>query len=511
LLFHWQKKGSMATSSSVQSERQQDTTSSVPLEALPFPSALLDSTGLIVCTNSEWDKLHPSFPAGADAASYSPDRGFQEGLHRVLAGERRRFTHSGGVCESGLRATISKAPQGALLVLEETALSMAARLNTARLETVGRTVSGVVHDFANLLTLIGGYGDLLLGRMDEQDPNREEIGEIRQAAEQGGRLTSQLLEFTRGASREPELLDLNALAGDVQRMLRPLLGEHVEVAADLEPQLAKVMADRGQLEQVVMNLLLNARDAMPAGGRIRLETSSAVLGEDEASSLGMAPGATAVLSVSDTGKGIPPEAIDHIFQPFYTTKAKGDGTGLGLSIVQGVVKECGGAIRVLSSPGAGARFMVYLPASAQPAESGEPEHPEIPVARGSETVLVVEDDAAVGRLMAKVLKQQGYKVLTAGNGEEALHVLDSKAPNVRLVLTDIVMPRMGGHELARRIRAWRPALPIIFVSGYTEEVLSRRHALDPGMSFLRKPLHPAELASRVREVLDSCSLPFNPR
>ncbi len=483
----------------------------VPLESLPFASALLDSSGIILGTNSEWDKLHPGFPAGTDAANWRPDRGFLEGLHQVLAGERPRFAQSGGDGESGPRATISRTPQGALLVLQETALSMAARLSAARLETVGRTVSGVVHDFANLLTLIGGYGDLLLARMNEQDPNRDEIDEIRQAAERGERLTSQLLEFTRGNSREPELLDLNALAADVQRMLRPLLGEHVEVASDLEPQLANVVADRGQLEQVVMNLLLNARDAMPAGGRIRLETSSAVLGEDEASSLGIAPGATIVLSVSDTGKGIPPEAIEQIFQPFYTTKAKGDGTGLGLSIVRGIVKECGGAIRVLSSPGAGARFMVYLPTSARHAESGEPESPEIPVARGSETLLVVEDDAAVGRLVARVLKQQGYKVLTAGNGEEALQVLDTKAQNVRLVLTDIVMPRMGGHELARRIRAWRPALPIIFISGYTDEVLSRKHTLDPGMSFMRKPLHPAELATRVREVLDSCSQPFNPR
>ncbi len=498
---------------------------SVPLGALPFPAALLNREGILAETNPEWDRLYPGFPSGHSSAGWSqafyrqsPQLfvGFLDGLAKVLSGAAPRFTQENGPGGPAWRVVISEAGSGALLVLDQGAgpaspITGETCGRSPRLETIGRTVSGVAHDFANLLTLIAGYGDLVLNRMSDGDPGRDEINEIRRAAERGARLTSQLLGFTREGAAQPQSLDLNALVVDVQRMLRPILGEHLEVVLNLEPRLGKVVADPGQLEQVVMNLLLNARDAMPAGGPIRIETSSPDLEAEEAASLEIAPGECVLLSVADAGQGIDPAAMEQIFQPFYTTKTKGEGTGLGLSIVLRIVKECGGAIRVRSCPGEGARFLVYLPAARQPAQSGGAAQPGNAAGGGSETLLVVEDDEAVRQLVVRILKQQGYQVLEAGDGEEALRVLDAQQAAIRLVLTDMVMPRMGGRELTGRIRAGRPGLPVICMSGYTDEVLRRNEDPGAGILFLRKPLRPETLAAKVREALDSCSRPFNPR
>jgi two-component system cell cycle sensor histidine kinase/response regulator CckA len=497
---------------------------SVPLDALPFPAALLDSEGILVETNPEWDRLYPDFRAGRSSAAWSrvfykqsPQllAGFLEGLDKVVSGTLPRFTQANCAGLPARRVVVSEAGRAALLILEQSSgpgpqIPHDAPAHSPRLETIGRTVSGVAHDFANLLTLIAGYGDILLKRTAENDPIREEINEIRRAAERGARLTSQLLGFTREASARPQPLDLNALVVDVQRMLRPILGEHLEVIVNLEPRLGRVMADPGQLEQVVMNLLLNARDAMPAGGAIRMETSGPVLGEEEAASLGIAAGPCVLLSVADAGQGIDPGAIEQIFQPFYTTKEKGEGTGLGLSIVLHIVKECGGAVCVRSSPGEGARFLVYLPAAWEPAESGDSLARLSLAGGGSETLLVVEDDETVRRLMVRILEQRGYQVLEAGDGEQALKVLTAREAEIGLVLTDMVMPRMGGRELAARIRAGRPGFPVICMSGHTDEALSRTGDIEPGILFLRKPLRPETLAAKVREALDSCSRPFNP-
>ena len=474
---------------------------------------------MIAETNTEWDATHPAFQAGEPGQAWCEElhegspllsEALLDGLQAVLSGAERRFTQEAGAAGAARRIVISEAAGRALIVEEVHMPAPETSQQSPKLETIGRMVSGVAHDFANLLTIIAGYGDLLLNRTGDQDPRREAINEIRKAAERGARLTSQLLGFGRGETIRPNPLDLNTLVTDVERMLRPILGEHLEISVELQPGLGLVVADPGQMEQVVMNLLLNARDAMTDRGRIRIETSSAILEAEEAGLLGMTAGPCVLLSVADSGHGIEPDAMERIFQPFYTTKERGEGTGLGLSIVLRVVKESGGAIRVRSAPGEGAIFTVYLPSSRHlPGLAANPAPRR--TAAGSETVLLVEDEDAVRRLMAQVLQQNGYRVLEAADGEEALLLFGAHEPAIGLVLTDMVMPRMGGHELARRIRARRPGLPIICISGYTDEALHQTGALEPGMLFLQKPLLPDPLAAKVREALDSASRPFNPR
>jgi CheY-like chemotaxis protein len=370
------------------------------------------------------------------------------------------------------------------------------------METVGRLVGAVAHDFANILTLIAGYSDILLNRVGEQDPLRPELDEIRKAANRGARLTAQLLGFTRGQAVQPRPLDLNAVVCDIQRMLQLIIGECVELELELCPALHKVVADPGQMEQVVMNLVLNARDAIPGGGRIRIETKETEIGAEVARQHGVEPGAFVTLSIADNGHGISADALAHIFEPFFTTKEKGKGTGLGLSTVHRIVKETGGDIWVDSAPGYGSTFTICLPFAAI-----EPSHAEaaapVVAAPGSETLLVVEDEDGVRRLLTHVLHRRGYRVIEAANGEEALELFEKHAAEISLVLTDMVMPQMSGRELGSLLEQERPGVKIIYMSGYTDDVLVRTGALSPGMSFLQKPLRPEVLAAKVREALDS--------
>jgi nitrogen-specific signal transduction histidine kinase/CheY-like chemotaxis protein len=379
-----------------------------------------------------------------------------------------------------------------------------------KMEAVGRLVGGVAHDFANLLTLISGYSDILWNRVGDGHPVRPELDEIRKAATRGERLTGQLLGFSRGQAAQPRILDLNSLIGDMQRMLRPIIGEHLELLTNLSPNLSKVVADPGQMEQVIMNLILNARDAMPRGGRIHIETSEVELERHAAAESGVEPGPYVVLSISDTGHGITREAMDHMFEPFFTTKDKGKGTGLGLATVHSIVKQCGGAVWARSVPGAGATFTIAIPRAVEAAPRAEAAAAKSTSAAGNETILLVEDDDNVRRLLAHILQRRGYTVLEACDGEAALRVFESRGDSVHLVLTDMVMPNMGGRDLATRLRQTRPDLKVVFMSGYTDDVLVRTGALSPGMSFLQKPLRPDVLATKVREALDAPSLPFNP-
>ena len=371
-----------------------------------------------------------------------------------------------------------------------------------RMEMLGRLVGGVAHDFANILTMIAGYSDILLSRIGEKDPLRRELNEIREAANRGARLTEQLLGFTRGQAVQPRPLDLNALVRNLERMLRLIAGESVELDLVLAPELHNVMADPGQMEQVIMNLVLNARDAIPAAGRIRIETANGGIPEAAAADHALRPGACAMLSISDNGHGIAPETLARIFEPFFTTKGQGRGTGLGLSTVHRIVEETGGLIRVLSTPGEGSTFTVWLPSAGEGAVKPETDTTPAAAVDGSETVLLVEDDDGVRRLLMHALHQRGYKVLEAANGEEALQIFRQRESEISLVLTDMVMPQMGGRELGETLRAIRPDLKIVFMSGYTDEVLVRAGALSPGMPFLPKPLRPGVLAAKVRETLD---------
>ncbi len=481
----------------------------VALATLPFPAALLDSRGIIAAANPAWENAHPGCTPGVSSVIWcrrrSPRFGtLLAGLRGVLTGTELRYTEDirgqGGLC----RIWVSRAGRGALILEEDLPETERASLSL-RLETIGRTVSGVAHDFANLLTLIGGYSDMLLSGMNADDPHREELSEIRRAAERGGQLTSQLLGFARATEAPARPVDLNSLIGEVQRMLRPILGELIEVDTQLDPAIGAVLADPGRLEQVFMNLILNARDAMPSGGRIRIATSRTELSPEDSDRLEMAPGPTVVVSVVDSGPGIDPASIGRVFQPFYTTKSKG--TGLGLSIVLRIVKECGGAIRVESSTDKGARFDVYLPESRRLAASGRPQGTSRPTKGGEETLLLVEDDESVRLLIARILGQHGYKILEAADGEEALRMLEAHPDTIRLVITDMVMPHMGGRELAVRVRAQHPRLPIVCLSGYPDD---KPHP-DPGILFLQKPLQPDALLAKVRGALDSASRPFNPQ
>jgi len=387
-------------------------------------------------------------------------------------------------------------------MLDETAASPS-EAQGKKMETMGRLVGGVAHDFANLLTLIAGYSDIVLSRMSQSEPLRVELDEIRKAANRGSRLTAQLLGFTRDESVRPTALDLNAVVNDMRRMLEPIIGEYLELSTELSPGLHRVMADPGQMEQVVMNLILNARDAMPQGGRIVISTSNCELDSETALLHEMEHGAAVLLSVRDNGRGIAEELLPRLWEPFFTTKEKGKGTGLGLSTVRKIVKDSRGDVWVRSAPGQGATFTVCLPAILQPAERPENASSLAPVPAGNETVLLVEDEDSVRRLLTQVLTRRGYNVIEASNGEEASRIFEERGAAIDLVLTDMVMPRMTGRELAERVLQIRPDAKVIFMSGYTDDVLVRTGALRPGMSFLQKPLRAEVLASKVREALDA--------
>lgn len=396
-------------------------------------------------------------------------------------------------------ATTSAAPIPEI----ENPVKESAAAETERMETVGRLVGAVAHDFANILTLIAGYSDILLQRVSELDPLRPELDEIRKAANRGARLTGQLLGFTRGQGVQPRALDLNSIVCEIERMLQLIVGECASLQLDLGSGLHQVVVDPGQMEQVIMNLILNARDAVPPGGWIRLQTANGEIGESFAREHGLRPGPCVMLSITDNGHGIPPEAIPHIFQPFFTTKQLGKGTGLGLSTVYRIVKESGGDIWVRSEAGSLTTFTICLPRAVQdvphPEAGGGPERAGI----GSETLLVVEDEHGVRRLLAHILTRQGYKVLEAANGEEALELFCKHSGEINLVLTDMVMPQMTGRELGERLLEIRPALKIVYMSGYTDDVLMRTGTLSANMPFLQKPLRPEVLAAKIRETLDA--------
>jgi two-component system cell cycle sensor histidine kinase/response regulator CckA len=371
-----------------------------------------------------------------------------------------------------------------------------------KMEAIGRLAGGVAHDFNNLLTVIMGYSAQALATLAASDPLHEEILEIHHASERAASLTRQLLTFSRRQALTPCVLNLNNIVADMDRMLRRLLGEDVEVATALDPGLDSIRADPGQMEQVLLNLAVNARDAMPDGGKLLLETANIELDEAYAHlHFAVAPGAYAILAVSDTGCGMDPETQAHIFEPFFTTKAPGEGTGLGLSTVFGIVQQSGGNVGVYSEPGKGTTFKIYFPSVAARAERVEARLAAGPAA-GSETVLVVEDEDAVRKLIRSVLTRAGYIVLEASDGAEALELCRSYAGPIQLVISDLVMPQMSGSELADQLAARRPDIRLLLMSGYTAASVVKQRALDPQTSFLQKPFTPAALAEKVRETLD---------
>ena len=372
-----------------------------------------------------------------------------------------------------------------------------------KLEAIGQLAGGVAHDFNNLLTVISGYSELVLNRLTESDDNRPKVQEIKRAAERASTLTRQLLAFSRKQVLQPELFDLNHLVSDMSKMLRRLIGENIEMTTVIG-QTALVNADPGQLEQVLMNLVVNARDAMPDGGLLTIETARVEIDEVYASShLSVQPGPYVMMAVSDTGCGMDAETRKHIFEPFFTTKEQGKGTGLGLSTVYGIVQQSGGNIWLYSEPGHGTVFKIYLPAATEPEAQSMtiPDEGELP--RGTETVLIVEDEPQIRALAFDCLAQYGYYVLGAANGVEALQLIESSPGRpIDLVLTDVVMPNLSGRELSERVTVLQPSAKVLFMSGYTNDSVMKHGILDGATWFIQKPFTLESLVRRVREVLD---------
>ncbi len=371
-----------------------------------------------------------------------------------------------------------------------------------KMEAVGRLAGGVAHDFNNILSIIIGRTALLRDQCGADHGLERHMHVIDKTAQRAASLTRQLLAFSRKQVLQPTVLDFNALVGNLGTMLCRLIGEDITLRTALGPSLAPVKADPGQLEQVLMNLVVNARDAMPRGGRVTLETANVVLDATYAATHAeVRPGRYVLLAVSDTGTGMDSVTLAHVFEPFFTTKGPGKGTGLGLAMVYGIVKQSGGHIAVYSEVGHGATFKIYLPAVDQPVETGEDQTPTSPPT-GSETVLLVEDEKELCDLVGEVLEASGYRVLAAHDCADAVRICDEHAGTIDLLLTDVIMPQMSGRELADRLRPRRPAMKVLYVSGYTDSAIVQHGVLEPGIAFLQKPFAPADVAQKVREVLD---------
>jgi CheY-like chemotaxis protein len=370
------------------------------------------------------------------------------------------------------------------------------------MEAVGRLAGGIAHDFNNLLTVIRGHGDILLEREGVNDSMKRSVEQIRKAADRAVCMTRQLLAFSRMQVLQPRVLALNDVVSSMAKMLPTLIGEHIEFTFLPGEKLAPVKADPGQIEQVIMNLAVNARDAMAGGGKLTLRTKNVQVDMVEASKIPTMPaGPYVLLSVSDSGHGMSEETKTHIFEPFFTTKELGKGTGLGLATVYGVVKQSGGFLSVESSVGNGATFQIYLPRVMEKVTAVETEDKTRPVPRGSETILVVEDEAAVRELACEFLRVKGYVVLEAKNGFEALEVAVRHTGTIHLILSDMVMPKMNGSELAAKMKAVRPEAKVLLMSGYYEYSETVRVITASTIPMLQKPFSPASLVEKVREVL----------
>ena len=373
-----------------------------------------------------------------------------------------------------------------------------------KMEAIGRLAGGVAHDFNNILTIISGYGALLLRKLGDSNPMRREVEEIQKSAERAAALTRQLLAFSRRQLLNPKLLDLNSVVAGTEKMLRRLIGEDIELQTVFDRAAGRIKADPTQIEQVILNLVVNARDAMPLGGKLTIQVAAVRF--DCARELPdgeLAPGPYAMLAVTDTGLGMSEEVKAHLFEPFFTTKEKGKGTGLGLATCYGIIKQSAGSIRVYSEPDHGSIFRVYLPCAEDAAEYAPPVPESDVVLQGKETIMVVEDEEGIRDLAAWVLRDAGYTVLEACNGLEGLRLAQEQPTRkIDLVVTDVIMPHMGGKDMADRLRTMLPDTRILFTSGYTDDALAHHGVLNPGVAFLEKPFSPARLACRVRETLD---------
>ena len=449
----------------------------------------------------------------------------QECLRSLLAGERmscrveKRYKHRDGhLVYADMSATLLSNPQGAPSCVLASIVDVSERRHVEgerekleaqfrqaqRMESIGRLAGGIAHDFNNLLSVILCGTEFAMERARDDDRIRDELLEVHKAGTRAAVLTRQLLAFSRKQVLQPSFLNMNQIAAGVEKMLRRILGEDIDFVQVLAPDLGVVWADPGQVEQVLMNLVVNARDAMPDGGKLTLETSNLEVDEEySASHLDIKPGPFVQFAVTDTGCGMDDMTKARIFEPFFTTKEIGKGTGLGLSTVYGIVKQSGGNIGVYSEPGHGTTFRIYLP-RVQPAGAAAQATPAITTrTTGAETILVVEDDAAIRSIAKRILGSAGYAVLTATSAAEALLLFDSHQGKIHLLLTDVVMPQMGGRALAERMAVSHSGIKVLYMSGYTDDAIAHHGTLDPGTHFIAKPFSVADLTRKVRETLDS--------
>jgi len=389
-----------------------------------------------------------------------------------------------------------------LLDSEEKAKLQEQLQQAQKLESIGRLAGGVAHDFNNMLSIILGYGDILLNKLHPQDPMRDAVFEIVEAGKRSAALTRQLLAFSRKQTLSPEVLSLNKVIKNLEKMLRRLIGEDIRMELRLSNDLSMTLADPGQIEQVIMNLSVNARDAMPGGGRLVIETGDADLDEAYVKEHpDSQAGRQVMLSISDTGCGMSDEVLSKIFEPFFTTKEQGKGTGLGLATVYGIVRQSGGHISVQSEPGKGSVFRIYLPPTTAVMEAKGPETAAEEVKGEGQQILLVEDEPSLRKLCQAVLSQKGYKVVSAANGGEALMLIEEKGLRPDLLVTDVILPGFSGMVLAERLLKSRPELKVLFMSGYTDETVARHGVLKPGTPFINKPFDIRNFTEKVRQVL----------
>ncbi|HKW85844.1 MAG TPA: ATP-binding protein, partial [Nitrospiraceae bacterium] len=381
-----------------------------------------------------------------------------------------------------------------------------------KVESIGQLAGGIAHDFNNLLTVINSYSDMLLSETDHRSPLRRGLTEIKEAGYRAATLTHQLLAFSRQQVLKPKVLDLNAVVQNIMKFLRPLIGENINLIICPDPNLARVKADPGQIEQVIMNLVVNAQDAMPHGGQLTIETTNVELADTAPSKKGsMLSISYVMLTVSDTGCGMDADTQARLFEPFFTTKEPGQGTGLGLSTAHGIVKQSGGHIDFSSEVGKGSTFRIYLPRVEGEVELSEPAPARSEMLRGTETILLVEDDERVRSIGQTILQRHGYTILEARNGKEALHLAREHQGPIHLLLTDMVMPGLSGPQLAECLASIRPDTKVLYTSGYTDKVRTHHNLIDLSNAFLQKPFTRETLTCKVREVLNSVPKPIHSR
>jgi len=471
---------------------------------------------LIQALSSSWDVAISDLCAGGfgalEALSIIQERGVDlpliaitgrikdtDVLSLLKAGAADHLTRSNLM---RLNAAVERELRAARLRHERNRLEEQFR-QSQKMEAVGRLAGGVAHDFNNLLTVITGYSDLLLAKRDLQEGQRTALEQIRRSAERGGALTNQLLAFSRRQPLQPRTIHLNELVLQIEKLLRRLIGEDIELVTIPAAARDVAEADPGRLEQVIMNLAVNARDAMPDGGKLTIETGTVQLSESfPARQLGVKPGGYVTIAVVDTGVGMDEQTQSHLFEPFFTTKSAGRGTGLGLATAYGIIRQSGGAIGFFSELGLGTTARIYLPMSDKQVASDAAETGPVHL-DGSETVLLIEDEARVRKLIVDVLTERGYKVLEATRGEEAVRLCRLHKASIDLALVDVVMPEMSGPEVVKKITSLKPAMRVLFISGYTDEALVHHGILQTGAGFLQKPFLPGALVRKVREVLDS--------